>query len=536
MHGHLSLETSLNQDRLTFRELILLFAGYVDGGDGQLFTGMVHKVKMSQPRGLESLELVKITETTITEGVLTGPLSLQVKATTKNSLVLTEFGDLSTVRNAQRLQDIKEILRLNEFYEVGQWNTGAAVWMLRNDAYRFACAYLKQKPSPHGFIYDAGSDFVVSKVIDSEDIASILALTDTWLSKASLKRKIPRHEQIVQAIQNAFKVNPISAYHSWSRRAMQAIAALDNTISQVASEGVVTGQMQSILWTAVGAIYASNQTFRNNLINLLEKLAVQDQEVSIARDILRIEKENIAILGTDGTEIEHSFDFRYVFTEAKLNQFSFHNVKLPLIDTLLASLQGQLRAVAWKMALSPLYLKFWQVFASDISLVDTYVPQRPGPEIWLGSTTDELNAPPPPVIGDQYAPLDVALDDMRKKYANSQVDPSQDEDRSREIMGTGTNPTITHQKFLDRQTYHAQRLPLSAAALRQLIRPASSDGDRHVLQSTLGESVTNAVLNLLDGVKTTRAQLSAESSAERESSAESIVYPEDAASASADTE
>lgn len=90
MHGISSLRLSLKQDSLSFHTLVTLFAGYINGGDGQLFNGTIHRQNRSRREGyFGSLKVVQVAETEIAGGGLNIVPGIHVEATKKIDLVLT---------------------------------------------------------------------------------------------------------------------------------------------------------------------------------------------------------------------------------------------------------------------------------------------------------------------------------------------------------------------------------------------------------------------------------------------------------------
>lgn len=517
MHGLSSLHKSLKQDPLTLGALAVLFAGYIDGGQGQFFTGTIRHQYRTTYDNRDSLRIAKVTETKIAGGALNVLPGIHVQAKKKIGLVLTGIQDPrppsrrsdDTEPNVWPQEIIKEVLSSQGLFQVpGSWNY-VEVWMLRDDAYRFACAYLKQKPSPHGFLYSADSDFVVSKILWSEDIASILALAKPWLSKADLTGDMLK--KVIEAVRSASEAipteEPWSTERVWSRRAMQAISSLDDAIDMMASQLAVTPEDKSIMWPAIRAIYASNQDFRNRLKAVLEKLAAQDQQLPIV--LLRVEEAKITLLEADGVEIGYSFGFRHVLTEAELDQWSFHNKTMSLLHTVLACLQGQLRAIAWNMTLSPDSLQELKHHASDISLVETYVPQLPDTEVWLESTPRQ-STDPQPVFRDEYAAIDVALADIMNNHANRRGSSDLDEDEIRGRTRTRADRiVIPIYEDYGRLTLTAgqPRSPSLSTRSGVIDPPDFGDSGQHTVEKAqLVHSITISVRTFRDGIETPRTR------------------------------
>lgn len=514
MHGFPSLQISLTQDLLSFRNLAILFTGYIDDGNGQFFSGMVHHQSWIDDYVVLDhqlkLRIAKVTETKFAEGTLSVLSDIAVQATKRIGLVLTEIEELGFRRHNKLHKAIREALPSLGLCKVGRW-VDAEVWMLRKDAYRFACAYLKQKPSRHGFLYDSWQDLVVSRILQSKGLLSLLALAQTWLSKAALTGEI--HEHVVEAVRNASEAIPILIKLSWSRRGMQAISSLDDAIDLVASQRAVTAQ-NKIIWMAIRTVYASNQSFRQNLRRLLKNFAAQDQQNSIV--MLRIEEAEISLLEADDVEIGYSFDFPHVFGEAELAQCLFQSQTMPLLDTILACLQGQLRALAWKKALDPEVLKDIQSHAFDISFVETYVPEVPGPEIWLKSATHGPTSSAP-IVQNPYTNLDVALAAMGHEYTNERETPDRCSNRTHGRTGVGFDAINT--SLVSDGALSSMVPPPSAPLTAQLIANGhTAFAVRQPLQveeDTALSSFTNAVQNDTDIVETSSSwPISAESGAE----------------------
>lgn len=475
MHGLSSLQKSLNKDSLTLRALAILFAGYVDGGDGQLFTGNSHERYYShEVRHDEySVKIARVTETKFVGGSLNVLPGINVQAKRKIDLVLTEIEGLRAHHNKEPHVGLQEFIE-KVLPPLGLYPVRNGVWMLRKEAYRFACAYLKQKPSPHGFLFNSRSDFVLDEILWSGDIARILALAKTWLAKTGLARQM--HTEVSEALRNVSEAIPTRGL--WSRGTMQAISFLDNIIDMMASQRAVAPQDEDVMWMATRAIYASNKDFRKDLKGLLENLGAQNRQLPI--DILRFEETKITLLGADGVEIGYSFDFRYTFPDAESKQCSFHNKTMSLIDTIMASLQGQLRTIAWDLALRPDYVSELKSNGSDTSFVDAYVPRLPGPEICLESTTHQPTSSPPE-SPDQYADINVALADIRRNFHHRRAESDRYEGRISGRTGIETHSINTSESSpppLTRSTANAS--------------PASGDWRRNeVATANLARSLTS---------------------------------------------
>lgn len=424
---------------------------------------------------------------------------------------------------------IKQALPSLGLYKLATWDDDE-IWMLRKDTYRFAFAYIKQQPSPHGFLYNSLSDIVVSEILSTGDITPILALAEIWLSRAEIASEM--HKQMLQAVRIASRAIPteesLNDYdgwrpcRKWSRHAMQAISSLDDAFDVMASPRAVMPQHKNIVWMAIRTIYASNQDFRISLNGLLRELADQDRPVSTS--VLRVEETAISLLGADGEEITHSFDFelRHVVTEAELDRWPFTNKEVPIIDTVLASLQGQLRAVAWDMTLSPDSLGDFRRHASDISLVETYVPQFPGTKVWLKSTAHPSTSSPP-VFRSQYADIRAVLADINHEYANRQDNPDAYEDPYHERTELGSDPIITlpgpsettvgssassrSSRGQPRSSRAPSTSPPSIAGSNENVTPASEDlRQNQATTAKLAQSLTKAVMDLLEDFESSRAR------------------------------
>lgn len=157
----------------------------------------------------------------------------------------------------------------------------------------------------------------------------------------------------------------------WSRRIMQSIVSLDEAFSDILQHERMKVDNTSIMWKSIRAIYACDEDFQQSLGLYLNGLHPDSGDSSQAKISFDFAGETITLPGEERAGF--TFDFKHFFPEVMKNQncpggpFSI----TPVI-AIFACLQGQLRAIAWRMSLSAKHLRRLDDEIKDICYVSMY--------------------------------------------------------------------------------------------------------------------------------------------------------------------
>ncbi|KAK7697564.1 hypothetical protein SLS64_013383 [Diaporthe eres] len=250
------------------------------------------------------------------------------------------------------------VWRRHGYCRLGYWQKqreNFEIWILKKDAYYFVLGYLEQKPSPYGFIFDVQQDLVVRRMLKKNTVETLLDLATLWWLR------LPE-EVLTDAMRTKIRTGLEEMSHSdllavqWSRRVMQAIFSLDEAISAIAQHESIQAGNRGIMWKSIRAMHACDEDFQQSLEQYLNGLPLEVGESSQARISLDVGGGTINVPVGDGAEFP--FDFDHLFPDTmKSHKPSGGVISIEPAIVTFACLQGQLRAIAWKMSLSPAPLK-----------------------------------------------------------------------------------------------------------------------------------------------------------------------------------
>lgn len=124
------------------------------------------------------------------------------------------------------------------------------------------------------------------------------------------------------------------------------------------------------MWTSIQAIYACNEDFQQSLGEYLNGIYPDGGDNSRENIYFNIGGGTIKVPGEDGAEFP--FDFDHLFPETMMSpKPPGRTTSMSPVIAMFACLQGQLRAIAWKMSLSPAHLKKLDSEIRDICYVST---------------------------------------------------------------------------------------------------------------------------------------------------------------------
>ncbi|ROV87062.1 hypothetical protein VSDG_10144 [Cytospora chrysosperma] len=170
-------------------------------------------------------------------------------------------------------------------------------------------------------------------------VGKLLELARTWLPSLGLAKE----QQTLADLEAISEFDLINI--SWSRRLMRAIVSVDETIDEVMEN-------EGIMWKFVRTIHACDDRVRESVEKYLERIHAGEREPKIALDLQR---GMMTIPQEDGSQQDQSvfeIDFEYTIAESEPHH-SLRTAEIEPAHVVLACLQGQLRAVAWNMTLSP---------------------------------------------------------------------------------------------------------------------------------------------------------------------------------------
>lgn len=354
MHDLSTIQDSLVPDHLSFLSLALLFGGRVMRGQGTLLRGRIasQEAQSNFPSRPVQHVIASVKEKVLHEGYLQVLPGINVQAKRELSI---EIGSVPVEIEKDRRPEeaIESVWHRNGFRRLGK-RSHLEIWILKKDVLDFSLGYLEQKPSRYGFLFDANLDLVVSEMMRTNAVETILHLASTWCEKVpgeilagELRSKIQRGLQ-------GLSHNDLVA-NRWSRRVMQAIVSLDEALDEMITHSSMGADEKVIVWESMRAMYSCDEDFQQSLNQYLSGLRLEDGDISQARIFLDIEGGTIKFLGDNRSEF--NLDFHQMFPETSMSQKPSGGIiaTTPVI-AMFACLQGQLRATAWKMSLSPNHL------------------------------------------------------------------------------------------------------------------------------------------------------------------------------------
>lgn len=372
MHHLPTSRDAFKRDRLSFLSLALLFRGYVVRDQGVLLKGRIASWESSSTMGEVKQVIVRVRQKELRENflrVLPG-----IKAQAQRELNL-EIGPVpEEIKNdCQPAEPIASTLCRHGYYRLGYWQQQREdfeIWILKTYAYYFVLGYLDQGLSPYGFLFDTQQDLVVRRMLKTNTVGTLLDLATLWwpslpeeVSTGSLRTKIRTGlEDISQSDLLAVQ---------WSRRVMQAIVSLDEALSAIAQHESMKAGNRGIMWKSIRAMYACDEDFQQSLHQYLNGLPLEVGESSQARISCDIGGGTIKVPLGGGAQFP--FDFNHLFPGTIEGQTPSEGVtSIAPVIVIFACLQGQLRAIAWKMSLSPSPLKKLDSKIRDICYVSMY--------------------------------------------------------------------------------------------------------------------------------------------------------------------
>lgn len=125
------------------------------------------------------------------------------------------------------------------------------------------------------------------------------------------------------------------------------------------------------MWKSIWDMYACDEDFHQILGQYLNGLPLEEGESSRVRISFDVGSDTINVPVWD--RAEYPFDFNYLFPETIESQKPSEGVtSIAPVLVIFAGIQGQLRANAWEMSLSPSPLKKLDNKIRDICFISMY--------------------------------------------------------------------------------------------------------------------------------------------------------------------
>lgn len=373
MHHLSTVRNALARDRLTFLSLALLFRGYVIRDEGILLKGRIAswRSRSREPTGEAEQVIARVKPNELSENFLRVLPGINAKAKRELSLEIGHIPE-GVNKDSQPGEATVSTLLRHGYYRLGYWQKrreNFEVWILKKDAYSFVLGYLEQEPSPYGFLFDVQQDIVVRRMLKTNTIGMLLDLATFW--SLGLPEEISTDELRTKILKGLAELSQSDFFAvQWSRRVMQTIFSVDEALSAIAHHESMKADNKGIMWKSTRAMYACNEDFQQSLGQFLNGLHPNIGESLQTRISFDMGGGTIKVPMGDGAEFP--FDFNQLFPESMKSQTSSGDTaSMTPVIAIFACLQGQLRAIAWKMSLSPAYLRKLDTEISDICYVST---------------------------------------------------------------------------------------------------------------------------------------------------------------------
>lgn len=384
MHHLSTIRDSLARDHLSFLSLALLFRGYVIGDRGILLKGRIASwiSKSRVMRGEVEQVIIRVKQKELSENFLRVLPGINAKAKRELSLEVGPIPE-GVKKDSQTGDATVSTLLRHGYYRLGYWQKqreNFEIWILKKEAYSFVLGYLEQELSPYGFLFDVQQDLVVRRMLKTNTIGGLLDLATFW--SLGLPEEISTDELRTKILKGLAELSHSDLLAvQWSRRVMQTIFSIDEALSAIAHHESMKADNKGIMWKSIRAMYACDEDFQQSLGQFLNGLHPNIGESLQTRISFNMGGGTIKVPMGDGAEFP--FDFNQLFPESMKSQTSSGGTaSMTPVIAIFACLQGQLRAIAWKMSLSPAHLRKLDNGIREICYVSTKrfhsSPRSPG--------------------------------------------------------------------------------------------------------------------------------------------------------------
>jgi hypothetical protein len=246
-------------------------------------------------------------------------------------------------------------------YSIGMWGVEGEnyyIWMMKAELHCILFWYLDVKFSPIGFLYPKSNNIVLKRVLKTRGLRKTLRSAKRCVSKLFVSRKKSARLCLTLDAVTKSCLTDIS----WSRTRMHDLYNLDQAITSSCGTDNWMSRALSIL-------YAYNTEFRIRLIKSIEQIE-DSQHRKITFDV-----QNKLIKIADWEQLSKTrnylFDFEHTFANTRLLG-DIGDSEMGFAQAAIASLQGHIRAIMWKMTLDSNGLKSFHDKLAPISLVSPH--------------------------------------------------------------------------------------------------------------------------------------------------------------------
>lgn len=332
---------SVLEGRADIRALVLLSFGFVKMTDGNYLRFTVGDSDLSRGRGSRHVKVAQLVDHNADsiDTRLFSDMKLQVGKTKTINVV-----EPRTVFPNHRAKLDASFMKTKNYMNLGRFkplSNGDNVWIHREDVYRISAGYLSTPFRRQGFLYANYKDLIVSKLFSAKPTTMTLRWGQKWVSKLNVKEDERRVLNIALEKLSNFDLEDTS----WSREAMQNLYDLDQAI-------LVACASSDWKFRSVSVLFVCETRFRANFNSNME--CEEDEQPQFVR--LSIPNQKV-VLGRSkevGDQQEAAFHFAF------MSVFAFQrpptdgeSEDLPIAQAVFAAIQGQIRAIMWKMSLSP---------------------------------------------------------------------------------------------------------------------------------------------------------------------------------------
>ncbi|KAF3022478.1 hypothetical protein E8E14_010448 [Neopestalotiopsis sp. 37M] len=334
---HPRSEPTVLEGRADIKALVLLSFGFVKMTNGTNIRFHTPGQRSIVPYNL----IARLVDDPVssTESTLFSDMRLEVGETKTFEITRGDlFENPRGSRDAHRME-AKEYMNLGRFRPSGQ--SASDIWIHRGDLYRLTAGYLSARFRSQGFLYAKSQDLIVSKLFSAKHTKLTLRWGQDWASRLNLKEN--ERMLLTVALEKVSKLDLEKP--CWSREAMQNLYELDQVI-------LLACKSSDWKFRSISVLFVCEKRFRAIFAKDLER--EEDESHRFIQFSARNQKVELGQL--EGMDNRHQavfqFDFMSVFAfNEPPTDSEFEN--LSIAQAVFAAIQGQIRAIMWKMSLSP---------------------------------------------------------------------------------------------------------------------------------------------------------------------------------------
>ncbi|KAF2176121.1 hypothetical protein K469DRAFT_682776 [Zopfia rhizophila CBS 207.26] len=373
MHAIVDLRQSLTQEFVPLSNLCFLFAGLLPGPEGVLLNtqrqnpSRVSRTRRTHRRGVAILRCVESRDPTSSKIHLIRSLGLKV-TNVKTLTPIHADADMADQLAAGASPELMaKYLHIGYIKPKRESDEAFDCWLLREDIYTILLAYLESPMSPQSFLYDAKEDIVLKHAVRPTAFKEILQLAQRFIDRLGIE---DAERGALRLKLEQVATNDISG-QGWSRTEINTLWTLDQALSKIS-------RLKGPRSLAMSMLYMPDQSFQEGTTRFLKA----DAQAPLNNVLINYEQQIVRLPDAEQrTEYQDfPFNFRAVLDDtydAEITMLTNHGalneLSFPLVDCLFACLRGHVRALMWKMSLSPVGLAdfFDQLTFDSIAYVAT---------------------------------------------------------------------------------------------------------------------------------------------------------------------